>query len=211
MGVESCSLFFFSLCWSIRHATMNNQLFSRNKRSLLLPFGKSEKNIFRQQIHIPVFQSPKYWKVVGAIFLDLLFLYSYAAVFTKYIEIFQGPVHAYVAVPGGKTSYLSELKAGKEVIVVDQKGQQRTAIVGRVKIETRPLILVEAKVGFKFCKEERNWFSDNISNPMTAHFGWCYFTYCRTLVKLLKFTTAYDSINCLKIFTKYIFKMHLDP
>nr|XP_023914873.1 uncharacterized protein LOC112026419 isoform X3 [Quercus suber] len=56
-----------------------------------------------------------------------------------------GPVHAYVAVPGGKTSYLSELKAGKEVIVVDQKGQQRTAIVGRVKIETRPLILVEAK------------------------------------------------------------------
>ncbi|GFP79249.1 3-dehydroquinate synthase [Phtheirospermum japonicum] len=56
-----------------------------------------------------------------------------------------GPVHAYVAVPGGKTSYLSELKAGKEVLVVDQNGKQRTAIVGRVKIETRPLILVEAK------------------------------------------------------------------
>ncbi|XP_021297671.1 uncharacterized protein LOC110426708 [Herrania umbratica] len=56
-----------------------------------------------------------------------------------------GPVHAYVAVPGGKTSYLSELKAGKEVIVVDQKGKLQTAIVGRVKIETRPLILVEAK------------------------------------------------------------------
>ena len=108
--------------------------------------------------------------------MDLLFLYSYAAVFTKYIEILQGPVHAYVAVPGGKTSYLSELKAGKEVTVVDQKGQQRTAIVGRVKIETRPLILVEAKVSFKFCKEERNLSSDNISNPMTVHFGWCYFT-----------------------------------
>lgn len=58
----------------------------------------------------------------------------------------QGPVHAYVAVPGGKTSYLSELKAGKEVLVVDQNGKQRTAIIGRVKIETRPLILVEAKV-----------------------------------------------------------------
>ncbi|XVF58233.1 hypothetical protein PTKIN_Ptkin07bG0048100 [Pterospermum kingtungense] len=56
-----------------------------------------------------------------------------------------GPVHAYVAVPGGKTSYLSELKAGKEVIVVDQNGKLRTAIVGRVKIETRPLILLEAK------------------------------------------------------------------
>lgn len=57
-----------------------------------------------------------------------------------------GPVHAYVAVLGGKTSYLSELKSGKEVIVVDQRGMQRTAVVGRVKVETRPLILVEAKV-----------------------------------------------------------------
>ncbi|KAJ4823917.1 hypothetical protein Tsubulata_009748 [Turnera subulata] len=57
-----------------------------------------------------------------------------------------GPVHAYVSVPGGKTCYLSELKAGKEVLVVDQKGQTRTAIVGRVKIETRSLILVEAKI-----------------------------------------------------------------
>jgi 3-dehydroquinate synthase class II len=30
--------------------------------------------------------------------------------------------------------------------VVDQNGLWRTAIVGRVKIESRPLILVEAKV-----------------------------------------------------------------
>ncbi|RRT80945.1 hypothetical protein B296_00010268 [Ensete ventricosum] len=58
----------------------------------------------------------------------------------------EGPVHAYVAIPGGKTCYLSELQAGKEVIVVDQSGLQRTAIVGRVKIESRPLILLEAKV-----------------------------------------------------------------
>ncbi|GAB4827313.1 hypothetical protein Ancab_034199 [Ancistrocladus abbreviatus] len=56
-----------------------------------------------------------------------------------------GPVHSYVAIPNGKTCYLSELKAGKEVIVVDYIGQQRTAIVGRIKIETRPLILVEAE------------------------------------------------------------------
>ncbi|XP_061358035.1 uncharacterized protein LOC133302293 [Gastrolobium bilobum] len=56
-----------------------------------------------------------------------------------------GPVHAYVAVPGGRTCYMSELKSGKEVIVVDQQGRQRIAIVGRVKIETRPLILMEAK------------------------------------------------------------------
>nr|KAJ0212443.1 hypothetical protein LSAT_V11C400225430 [Lactuca sativa] len=57
-----------------------------------------------------------------------------------------GPVHANVAIPGGKTCYLSELKAGKEILVVDQSGIQRTAVVGRVKIETRPLIIVDAKV-----------------------------------------------------------------
>ncbi|RLN39085.1 hypothetical protein C2845_PM01G04390 [Panicum miliaceum] len=39
-----------------------------------------------------------------------------------------GPVHAYVTVPGGKTSYLSELRSGKEVIVIDQHGLWRTAI-----------------------------------------------------------------------------------
>ncbi|KAL6552998.1 hypothetical protein OROGR_006840 [Orobanche gracilis] len=57
-----------------------------------------------------------------------------------------GPVHAYVSIPGGKTSYLSELKAGEEVLIVDQNGIQRTAVIGRVKIETRPLILIEAKI-----------------------------------------------------------------
>ncbi|KAK1301315.1 hypothetical protein QJS10_CPB12g01325 [Acorus calamus] len=57
-----------------------------------------------------------------------------------------GPVHAYVAIPGGKTCYLSELHSGKEVIVVSESGRQRTAFVGRVKIESRPLVLVEAKL-----------------------------------------------------------------
>ncbi|KAL8097827.1 uncharacterized protein LOC141687148 isoform X2 [Apium graveolens] len=79
-----------------------------------------------------------------------LFLVHSECLETSYISsrpfrVNAGPVHAYVSVPGGKTCYLSELKSGKEVIVVDQSGNQRTAVVGRVKIETRPLILVEAK------------------------------------------------------------------
>lgn len=56
-----------------------------------------------------------------------------------------GPVHAYVKVPGGKTKYLSELKAGDEVMVVDFKGNTQPAVVGRAKVEKRPLILVEAE------------------------------------------------------------------
>ncbi|KZV24935.1 hypothetical protein F511_28703, partial [Dorcoceras hygrometricum] len=66
-------------------------------------------------------------------------------IFSRPFRVNAGPVHAYIAVPGNKTSYLSELKSGKEVVVVDQSGMQRTAIVGRVKIETRQLILIEAK------------------------------------------------------------------
>ena len=49
-------------------------------------------------------------------------------------------VHAYVHAPGGRTAYLSELAAGAEVVVADVAGRQRSATVGRVKIETRPLV-----------------------------------------------------------------------
>lgn len=56
-----------------------------------------------------------------------------------------GPVHAYVMVPGGKTRYLSELSAGDEVLAVNAKGETRSLVVGRAKIEKRPLMLVEAE------------------------------------------------------------------
>lgn len=57
-----------------------------------------------------------------------------------------GPVHAYTLLPGGKTKYLSELKSGDESLIVDHKGKTQVAIVGRIKVERRPLILVEGKV-----------------------------------------------------------------
>lgn len=56
-----------------------------------------------------------------------------------------GAVHAYALLPDGKTAYLSELKSGESVLVSDQVGNIDTAVVGRVKIERRPLLLVEAK------------------------------------------------------------------
>ena len=56
-----------------------------------------------------------------------------------------GPVQAYVMVPGNKTRYLAELKAGDEVLIVNAEGETRTAYVGRSKIEKRPLLLVEAE------------------------------------------------------------------
>ena len=50
-------------------------------------------------------------------------------------------VHSYIHVAAGRTAYLSELRSGSEVVVVDgASGRQRTALVGRVKIESRPLV-----------------------------------------------------------------------
>jgi len=56
-----------------------------------------------------------------------------------------GAVHAYILI-GDKTRYLSELKAGDAVTIVNLQGNQRDGIVGRSKIERRPMMLVEAKV-----------------------------------------------------------------
>ncbi len=54
-------------------------------------------------------------------------------------------VHAYVMTPGNKTRYLSELEAGDEVITINSKGEAKTAIIGRSKIERRPLLMIEAE------------------------------------------------------------------
>ncbi len=58
-----------------------------------------------------------------------------------------GAVHAYVLLPEGRTKYLSELKAGDEVLLVRHDGSTAVGYVGRNKIERRPLLLVEAEAG----------------------------------------------------------------
>ena len=60
-----------------------------------------------------------------------------------------GPVHSYTRVPEGKTRYLSELSAGDPVLIVNFNGDTTTGIVGRLKIEKRPLMLVKAVAGGK--------------------------------------------------------------
>jgi 3-dehydroquinate synthase II len=58
-----------------------------------------------------------------------------------------GAVHAYILLPDGKTAYLSDLVIGGQVLVTDAQGTARPAIIGRTKIERRPLLLVEAVAG----------------------------------------------------------------
>jgi 3-dehydroquinate synthase II len=57
-----------------------------------------------------------------------------------------GPVSSYVLTPGLRTRYLSELKAGDEVLIVKRSGMARVGHIGRVKIERRPMMLVETTV-----------------------------------------------------------------
>lgn len=56
-----------------------------------------------------------------------------------------GAVHMYTRVPNGKTTYLSELSSGKEVMVYDYNGNGRVVYVGRAKVERRPMLLIEAE------------------------------------------------------------------
>ncbi len=57
-----------------------------------------------------------------------------------------GAVHAYAIMPGDRTAYLDELASGTEVLIVDHQGECAVATVGRVKVERRPMLRIEAAV-----------------------------------------------------------------
>ncbi len=66
---------------------------------------------------------------------------------TRPFRVNAGPVHAYIRLAGGQTKYLSELRAGDPALVVNFEGKSFPAVVGRAKVERRPLALVEAEAG----------------------------------------------------------------
>jgi 3-dehydroquinate synthase II len=47
--------------------------------------------------------------------------------------------------PDGQTKYLSEIGTGDRVLIVNFEGKSYPALVGRAKMERRPLVLVEAE------------------------------------------------------------------
>lgn len=54
-----------------------------------------------------------------------------------------GAAHSYVLLADGTTRYLSELVAADELLVASPGGETRSVRVGRLKLERRPLLLVE--------------------------------------------------------------------
>jgi 3-dehydroquinate synthase II len=64
---------------------------------------------------------------------------------TRPFRVNAGALHSYILGVDGKTRYLSELRSGDKVQLVDKSGARRDAIVGRIKMERRPLVMVEAE------------------------------------------------------------------
>ncbi|MET9442734.1 3-amino-4-hydroxybenzoic acid synthase [Streptomyces sp. NPDC006610] len=64
---------------------------------------------------------------------------------TRPFRVNAGAIHSYTLGKDERTNYLSELKAGSKVTAVDVKGNTRLVTVGRVKIESRPLISIDAE------------------------------------------------------------------
>ena len=81
-----------------------------------------------------------------------LFLVSSESVSSEYVacrpfRVNAGAVHAYVLTASGRTKYLSEVRGGDELLAIDPEGRSRIVVVGRAKIERRPLLLVEVDGG----------------------------------------------------------------
>ncbi len=88
--------------------------------------------------------------LVGSMSRGLFFVHAETAdspyVASRPFRVNAGAVHAYVRTPDGGTKYLAELKSGDEVQVIDVDGNTRETIVGRAKIEKRPMFRIEAEL-----------------------------------------------------------------
>ena len=85
----------------------------------------------------------------AANFLFLVHNESVGSEFTspRPFRVNAGGIHSYILLPNGRTKYLSELECGSPILIANWKGQTDTAVVGRIKIERRPLKLVKARSG----------------------------------------------------------------
>jgi 3-dehydroquinate synthase II len=88
--------------------------------------------------------------LVGSLSRGLFFVHGETAdspyVASRPFRVNAGAVHAYVRTPDGETKYLAELQSGDQVQIVDTAGHTRDALVGRVKIEKRPMFRVQAEI-----------------------------------------------------------------
>ncbi|MER6531830.1 3-dehydroquinate synthase II [Streptomyces sp. NPDC001508] len=63
---------------------------------------------------------------------------------TRPFRVNAGALHSYVLGADNRTNYLSELQAGSTVLGVTTEGRTRRIVVGRVKLESRPMLTIRA-------------------------------------------------------------------
>lgn len=77
---------------------------------------------------------------------ELLAIDVTGLIISRPFRVNAGAVHSYVWMPGDAAEYITDLAAGSKVLCIDTKGNARTLSVGRIKTETRPLLLIKGKV-----------------------------------------------------------------
>ncbi|WP_130796189.1 3-dehydroquinate synthase II family protein [Streptomyces otsuchiensis] len=63
---------------------------------------------------------------------------------TRPFRVNAGALHSYTVGLDNRTNYLSELKAGSPILAVGADGRTRRVVVGRIKLESRPMLTIRA-------------------------------------------------------------------
>jgi 3-amino-4-hydroxybenzoic acid synthase len=77
-----------------------------------------------------------------------------------------GGLHSYIWAPSDQILYLSEMKAGTEVLCADTRGCSRVVTVGRAKVERRPLVCIRARVSLDHVSPEIRKAVETIHTPI---------------------------------------------
>ncbi|GAA0573378.1 3-dehydroquinate synthase II [Paractinoplanes ferrugineus] len=64
---------------------------------------------------------------------------------TRPFRVNAAALSSYTLTPGNRTRYLSELQCGSEILAVNTDGGVRRVVVCRIKMETRPMLKIEAR------------------------------------------------------------------
>lgn len=107
-----------------------------------------------------------------ALFLVLSEAASAAYCPSRPFRVNAGPVHAYCLLPDNSTKYLCELRAGDVVLAArmrpDGSAATRPVVVGRAKIEQRPLLILRTSTGEGDSHREHNIFLQNAETVRVA-------------------------------------------
>ena len=62
---------------------------------------------------------------------------------TRPFRVNAGSIHSYILMKDNTTKYISELKSGDEILIVNKNGNTRITNIGRIKLEKRPLVKIQ--------------------------------------------------------------------